>query len=83
MTISIYSLKFLRFVQNLMCFGGPKSKFKTSCLLMDPMRFENLGPSKDMIFCALMSSGGPKNLMSIDGPRKSLNDMRFWVHQKT
>jgi hypothetical protein len=38
---------------------------------------------KTWVFCALMSSGGPKNLMSIDGPRKSLNDMRFWVHQKT
>ena len=36
--------------KNLMCFDGPNTKFKTPCLMMDPLRFENLGPSKDMSF---------------------------------
>jgi hypothetical protein len=62
------------------CFDGPKSKFKTSCLLMDPMRFENLGPSKDMRFL------GPSKDMRFLGPSKDGGEKlaKFGrVHQKT
>ena len=85
--------------KNLMCFDGPNTKFKTSCLMMDPLRFENLGPSKDMSFlCTHVFRWTQKphvfwwTQKIIKGP---LKDMRFgsikrhkvwvekWVHQKT
>ena len=85
--------------KNLMCFDGPNIKFKTSCLMMDPLRFENLGPSKDMSFlCTHVFRWTQKPHVFwwaqkiIKGP---LKDMRFgsikrhevwvekWVHQKT
>ena len=60
---------------------------ETSCGLMDPMRFENLGPSNHMSFlCTHVFWWTQKphvvwwTLKIIKGPS---NNMRFWVHQNT
>ena len=60
---------------------------ETSCLLMDPMTFKSLGPSKDMSFlCTHVFWWTQKphvywwTQKIIKGPS---NNMRFWVHYYT